>query len=201
MRKALFFFLTLVLSLLLHASFARAISLDFVPSSQKVLVGNPLDVSIVISGLVDNAAPSLGTFDLDVLFNPLLLAFNSVVFGNQLDLFGLGSNTSVTPGAGNMNLFELSLDLPGDLENQQAGSFTLASLTFNTLAVGVSPLSLSVNALGDATGNSLVADVSGGSITTTAIPEPSTLLLLGSGLIGLVVFKRKLLWLRRDLSK
>lgn len=192
MRKAPFF-LPLGLFLLLQGSFAHAISLDFVPSSQTVVVGNSLDVSIVISGLVDNAAPSLGTFDLDVLFDPVLLAFTSVVFGNQLDLFGLGSITSVTPGVGSVNLFELSLDLPDDLNNLQAGSFTLATLTFNNLTVGVSPLSLSVNALGDAGGNPLGADISGGSVTATAIPEPSTILLLGSGLAGLVICRRKLI--------
>ena len=191
MRKARFFLLTLGLFLLLHESFAHAISLGFVPSSQNVVVRNPLDVSIVISGLVDKGAPSVGTFDLDVLFNPLILDFSSVIFGNQLDLFGLGSITKVTPGGGRVNLFELSLDLPGDLNNLQTGSFTLATITFDALTGGTSPLTLSVNALGDAGGNPLAADVSGGSVT--AIPEPSTLLFLGSGLVGLLMFRKKLL--------
>src|SRR5262245_26187618 len=140
-KKASFFLLTLGLSLLLHGSFAHAISLGFVPSSQNVVVGKPLDVSIVISGLVDNAAPSVGTFDITVLFDdfdpmtPPILSLDSsnVVFGNQLDLFGLGSIRSVTPGEGSVRLFELSLDSPSDLDNLQIGSFTLATLTFNSL--------------------------------------------------------------------
>ena len=45
------------------------IMLEFDPGMQEVAVGDTVDVGIVISGLGDDVAPSLGAFDLDVTFD------------------------------------------------------------------------------------------------------------------------------------
>lgn len=74
---------------------------------------------------------------------------DSVAFGDQLDLWGLGSWTYVAPDVVEVNLFELSFDSESDLNMFQADSFTLATLTFDTIALGTSPLDISINALGD----------------------------------------------------
>jgi hypothetical protein len=84
-----------------------------------------------------------------------------------------------------LNLFELSLDLASDLDTLQSGSFTLATLTFDTMAQGTSILNINVNALGDANGDSLVVDVNTSSITV--VPEPNAWFLFLSGLTSLFI--------------
>ncbi len=181
----------LAAALLLVAAPSQAIILSFAPATQNASVGFPTDVAVVISGLGNGAAPSLSAFDLDVDFDSNVLSFLGVTFGDpvlgdQLDLFALGSLAGTTSGLGVVNLFELSLDSPADLDALQAGSFTLATLTFDTLAAGFSPLGISVNALGDANGNPLTATIAGGSVTAAgagAVPEPASLLLVFAGLM------------------
>jgi len=170
---------------------AEATSIQIVPAVQ-VLGGGPVDVGLRISGLTDLAAPSIGTFDLDLTFDAALLAVSSIaygdpVFGDQLDLFGAGSITAATIGAGVVNLLELSLDSEADLNALQADEFTLVTIRFDVLGFGTSPLSLTVNTLGDAAGDPLEATVGTGSVTieapTAAVPEPTTSLLVGTGLL------------------
>lgn len=176
---------------------ASALTLGFNPSIQSVSVGSTTTVDLVISGLGNGVAPSLGTFDLDIGFNPSTLGFSGATFGNQLDLFGLGDVQLVTPGVGTVNLFELSLELPLDLESLQADTFTLATLSFNALAIGSSPLSISVNALGDANGDPLPYALVSRSIDVNAndnpgsVPEPTTWLLLGLGALTMSCFIRR----------
>lgn len=169
---------------------ASAILIGFGPSGQVVGVGDAPSVDLVISGLGDGVAPSVGTFDLDVNFDAGVLNLSSVVFGTQLDVLGLGSLQFSTPGAGLVNLFELSFDLPVDLDTLQSSSFVLATLTFDALAVGASGLTITLNALGDAEGNALGADLGSGSITVSRaavpVPEPAVLPLLALGVLGVM---------------
>jgi len=186
---------TSILSALLFPGLASAISIGFSPSSQAVDVGDTVSVELTITGLGNLAPASLGVFDLDVLFDPTVLAPSGVVFGDpvlgdQLDLFALGSLTASddsTPGI--LNLFELSLDSASDLDSLQAGSFTLATLDFTAVSLGSSALDATIHALGDAFGDRLVADVTPGSISP--IPEPSGLVTFLTGLIVVVGAMRR----------
>ena len=183
-----------VLALMIFfAPSSEAITIGFDPLSQSVSIGSPANVALEISGLGDNVPPSLGTYDVDIAYDSAILTLGTVTFGNQLDLFGLGSIQLVTPGVGTVNIFELSLDLPDDLNSLQADSFALAYLSLDTLALGTSPLNLSINALGDALGEPLIADIQSGRIDVVsgAIPEPSTLILVGGGLVGLRSLRKR----------
>ena len=180
---------------------ANQVQLNFIPVSQSVLVGGTIDVAVGISLLNIGEPPSLGAYDLNVLFDPGIFSYSGVTFGDpvlgdQLDLFGLGDLQSSTPGIGNVNLFELSFDSPADLNTLQAGDFTLFTLTLSALAPGTSPLSLSVNGLSDADGGPITFIAGEGSaiaigVTGTPTPEPATVLLIGLGLAVMLVLRSR----------
>ena len=204
MKKALF--LALVLGVVVFFSLsALAITIGFEPVSQIVPVGEPVSVDLVISGLGDYSEPSLGTFDLNITYNTAILDFTGYTLGSYLGDISLweavdNSGGETTPGT--INLSEVSLLYPNQandpfyppgfppyLDDIQPSSFPLATLTFDTLAVGTSSLDISITALGDAYGNPLSLDVQSGNISP--VPEPATFILFGFGLGGIGILRRK----------
>lgn len=173
---------------------ANQIQVALSPVTQNVPLGSSVQFALGVSLLNIGEPPSLGAYDVTVYFNSNILAFSSVVFGdpilgNQLDLFGLGSIQNFTPGIGNINLFELSLDSSDDLDAFQAGDFTLAILTLSTIGSGTSSLDINVIALADAVGAPITSVTSGSEITVTevsGIPEPRTVVITTFGLAALL---------------
>lgn len=189
--------ISVAILLWLPVNSALAVAITITPVSQTVTLGNTAEIDIGISGLGDHSSPSLGVFDLDVLFDPAVLGFNSVVFGDsvlgdQLDLLGFGSITDVKNTSGSINLFELSLDSPADLDSLQPGAFILVRILFNSLSIGDSALQIVINDLGDANGTAITAAVSDAKITVSAIPEPDSIFLLISGLLVIFLFRKKI---------
>ena len=177
----------LALVLLLAGRAQAAISLGFTAPIQ---TDNRLQISLQVSGLADALAPALSTYDVDVHFDPSLLSYSGITFGdpqlgNQLDVFNLGNNPTAVElnGVGILNVFELSLDTPADLNDLQMNNFILATLDFDILNHGSSVLSLNVNVFDDADASALSPAVQSASISTVPVPSAAWLLLSGLGVM------------------
>jgi hypothetical protein len=157
----------------------RAVQLTLEPPAQTVGTGAMVEITVKISGLGNATAPSVGAYDLTVSFDPLILSYNSASLGTYLAPFaGSVSGPPVVDAInGSVNLFEVSLDSPADLDSTQPDQFTLASVWFSAIAVGSSGLDFSSVLLGDGKGDLLPADAVGALISVVpngnAIPEAS----------------------------
>ena len=178
----------LVVGLLLSMNAQASISLGFTSATQ---TAHRLDIGLQVSGLGDATAPALSTYDLDIHFDPSLLSYSGITFGdpllgNQLDVFNLGSNSSAAEltSIGIVNVFELSLDTPADLNPWQTDTFILATLSFDMLNHGSSALSINVNVFDDADAMALSPAVQSANITTVPLPSAVWLFLVGLGISG-----------------
>ena len=157
------------------------------------------DVDLVVSGLGDYAPHSVGDFDIDILYDPTLMEFDSYVLGSFLgdvdwfeaDDWSLGDPS----GTGAIDLAEVSYLWPMELNLMQPSEFILAELTFHCLGAGVSDISIDGSdpylTLGNELGNMFDVITLGEPLTISQTPEPATMLLLGTGLLGLAGFRRK----------
>jgi hypothetical protein len=172
----------LALTLALVASNAQAVSISMDPSATLAGPGDIVAIDINVSDLDNFSADSLGVYDIDVAYDAAKIQLNAVSFGSELSV-SFASITVDTPGAGTVNLFELSLDSVADLNANQPGSFTIATLTFELIVGGTSAITPTVNAFGDASGIAIALDSVTGA-TISAIPEPSSAVLWMVGLLA-----------------
>ncbi|SEO08273.1 PEP-CTERM protein-sorting domain-containing protein [Duganella sp. CF517] len=191
-----FTFLRIVLlACLLSAQAASATVVQASAVNQQPVLGASVLVTISIAGLDSPSPQSLAAFDLDLSFDPTILALTGVSYGTGLDVLGLGSLQFTTESTHLVNLLEISLDDAATLSALQGESFQLVALTFSTIGVGTSDLALTLNALGDANGASIAAQGIDGSVQVIgpplAVPEPGTPVMLLAGLAVLAAFNRR----------
>jgi hypothetical protein len=193
MKKKILLFLSLF-SLALFSSHGAAVTITLVPISQEIRVGSTTSVDLNISDLGDFSAPSLGAFLTEIVFDDTALSFESVTYGALLgstepSLFETDIITTVTSGSVSLDEFSFLSDY--ELDSLQPDSFTLATLSFTATAAGTSLVEFGLIDLSDAVGFSILdPTLETTSITVTpqrhTVPEPTTYILLLSGLVGIL---------------
>lgn len=184
---------------------AKALTFEFDTARPSVILGDMLSVDLVVSGLGEYGPDSLGTFDLEIIYDSSVLAFSGYELGGFLGDTFFGEAISLGEwSSGQVNIAEESL-LDADkfsgpayfgpyLDEIQPGSFTLATLSFDTIALGKSTLNLGYSTFGDGFGNPLTlennpfADIT---VSAAPVPEPASILLFSTGLAGLATTLRK----------
>jgi len=165
----------------LAATPAGAVSISLAPASVSPAPGDSFTLELLVSGLGDGTAPSLGAFDITLSFDPTAVAFSSVSFDAFLGAIPAEATADALAGPGTLALAEFSVLSSSALDALQPGSFRLATLVF--AAAGATPSTIAVTSalLGDGEGARIGLDAPLGSTRVAPIPEPAAALAFGLG--------------------
>ena len=187
---------TLLLSSLLGflaltlAGAAGAATISLIPSANPVRVGDLFEVGIVVEGLGDGVAPSIGLTSIVFEFDETRVSFQRAVLSSELGF----SLDPVIEGPGEALLFQSSLDDAAFLDAVQSPSFELRRVELRALVSGTALLGLAVLSLEEATGTDIPFQVNGTAVTigtlriaggASPVPEPSSALVFCAGLLVL----------------
>lgn len=149
------------LSLCVSISPVWSASLEVVASQPDVNPGGTVDVSVVISDLGDFASSALGTFDIELVYDPAVFDLQAgstiitLLLGDELAAEAL---VSVTPAAGLVEVVVVSLLSSPALVASQPSSFTLFTGTFFPVGSGDATFDVAVSQIGDENGDPIPID-------------------------------------------
>lgn len=193
-NRFIILFIIVISFLLISTAVGATPYVSLNPSSTLLYTGQNFNLDVMANG-VNEVDPFFGTdevisFGFDLTYNPANFAYNGTTFG---------------PGFVDDSLFFPDIDVAGSVfpgPGPSGNNILLATLNFTALSVG----NYSLGILSDISnpneglttlfhyydpfsGPGQINMTSG--VNVNPVPEPTTMLLLGSGLAGLVGFGRK----------
>lgn len=167
---------------------ALSTTLSIEPAFSTPSLASFFDVSVTISNVTD-----LYAFQFDITFDPAILSATNIKEGAFLSTGGstffIPGSIDNTAGAGTITFTADALTgaVPG-----VTGSGTLADISFQALASGISSINLFNVILLDSKSTDISFTTQSGSVTVaSAVPEPSTILLISMGMVALGMVRKK----------
>ncbi len=176
-------FAAMILLFLVSAKGFAATTVGIQPAISNQSLGSFFDVFVDIEDVID-----LFAFQFDISFDPAVLHAVSTAEGSFLPT---GGDTFFIPGIIDNTTGSISFTADSLLgpDPGVTGNGHLAVLSFEASGLGTSPISLSNWILLDSTLSDISFTSKNGSVN---VPEPTTMLLLGLGLIGLIGVRRRM---------